>query len=140
MSENPNADPSAQRPKMDESWQEVGRQFEALGGALAQAFRATWTRASSTSEAQQVKESLESVLDQVGRAVDETTHTQEAERVKAEARRTVQSLRTAGEMTMDEARPQIVSALRKVNDELQKLIDQMGENKSAPHDEAKHDD
>ena len=127
MSDEPNVNQDQDSPakNTEESWQEVGRQFETLGSSLAQAFRAAWGNIENETEAQQVKAGLESMLREVGKAVDDSSKTPEAEKVKAEAKRAAESLRVAGEQTVEEARPQIVSALRKANEELQKLIDQM---------------
>ncbi len=109
-------------PGTDQSWQEVGKQFESLGATLAQALRATWSRVESNSDAQQVKAGLESLLRDVGKAVDDAAASPDGQKVKEDLNRTAQSLRTAGEQTIEEARPQIISALKQVNDELQKLI------------------
>jgi len=104
------------------SWQEVGKQFESLGVSLAQALRSTWGRVGSTSEAQQVKAGVESLLRDVGKAVEDTAASPDGQKVKEEVNRAAQSLRTAGEQTLEEAKPQIISALKQINEELQKLI------------------
>ena len=127
MSEDPqvNQEQDNTSKSTEESWQEVGRQFEVLGSSLAQAFRTAWSNIETSTEAQQVKTGLESMLREVGQAIDDTTKTPEAQKLKEDAKRTAESLRTAGEQTVQEARPQILSALQKANDELQKLIDKM---------------
>lgn len=112
----------AGRPGTDESWQEVGRQFESLGATLAQALRTTWSRVESNADAQQVKASLDVLLHDVGKAVEDAAASPDGQKLKTEVNRTAQSLRTAGEQTVEEARPQIISALKQINDELQKLI------------------
>ena len=106
----------------DASWQEVGHQFETLGATLAQAFRTTWNRVETSADAQQVKAGLEALLRDVGKAVEDAAATPEAQKLKEEAKRTAESLRIAGEQTVQETRPQIISALKQVNDELNKLI------------------
>jgi hypothetical protein len=106
----------------DSSWQEVGRQFETLGATLAQALRTTWNRVETNSDAQQVKASLETLLRDVGKAVEDAAATPDAQKLKEEAKKTAESLRVAGEQTVQEARPQIISALKQINDELNKLI------------------
>lgn len=127
MSEDPNVNQGKENTSQstEESWQEVGRQFEVLGNSLAQAFRTAWNNIETSTEAQQVKTGLESMLREVGQAIDDTTKTPEAQKLKEDAKRTAESLRTAGEQSVQEARPQILSALQKANDELQKLIDKM---------------
>lgn len=108
-----------------DSWKEVGSQFEALGNSLAEVFKTAWNNVESNVEAQQVKTSLESAVRQVGQALDDVSKTPEAQNLKDNAKRTAESLRTAGEQTVEEARPQILSALQKANEELQKLIDRL---------------
>ena len=127
MSEDPqvNQGQDSSTKSTEESWQEVGHQFEVLGSSLAQAFRTAWSNIETSTEAQQVKTGLESMLREVGQAIDDTTKTPEAQKLKEDAKRTAESLRTAGEQTVQEARPQILSALQKANEELQKLIDKM---------------
>ena len=131
MSEDPqvNQEQDSSSKSTEESWQEVGRQFEVLGSSLAQAFRTAWSNIETSTEAQQVKTGLESMLREVGQAIDDTTKTPEAQKLKEEAKQTAESLRSAGEQTVQEARPQIISALQKANDELQKLIDKMAGSK-----------
>jgi ElaB/YqjD/DUF883 family membrane-anchored ribosome-binding protein len=116
--------PDSGQPKTgtDESWKEVGKQFENLGATLAQALRTTWSKVESNSDAQQVKAGLEALLRDVGKAVEDAVASPDGQKLKEDVNRTAQSLRTAGEQTIEEARPQIISALKQVNDELQKLI------------------
>jgi hypothetical protein len=65
------------------------------------------------------------MVQSVGKAIEEGVQTPEAQQFKEEAKKTAKSLRDAGESAVQEARPQLISALRQVNDELQKLIDKM---------------
>ncbi len=125
MTENPNVNNETGKHNAEESWQEVGRQFETLGSTLAQAFRTTWNNVETSTEAQQVKQGLESMLRQVGQAVEDAAKTPDAQKVKEETKKAVESLRVAGEQTVEEARPQILNALRKMNEELQKFIERM---------------
>jgi hypothetical protein len=122
MSDNPNPNENQSHP-VDESWQEVGRQFESLGTSQVQAFRAAWSSVETNADAQKVKSGLESMAREVGQAIEDTARTPEAQKIKEEAKRTAESLRVAGEQTVQEARPQIISALRKANEELQRLIE-----------------
>jgi hypothetical protein len=122
------SNPGQAETDSENSWREVGHQFEALGATLAQAFRSTWVRVESNSDAQQVKAGLESLLRDVGKAVEDAAATPEAQKLKEDAKRTAESLRIAGEQSVQESRPQIISALRQVNEELSKLIDKV-ENK-----------
>ncbi len=124
MSENLENKEKSSQP-VGESWKEVGQQFEALGSSLAQAFRTTWSNIETKTDAQQVKSSLETMVREVGQAIDDTAKAPEGQKVKEYARRTGESLRTAGEKTYSEAKPQILTALQKVNAELKKMIDKL---------------
>ena len=126
---NPNPEPTPSganseqpRSSADSSWQEVGRQFETLGATLSQVLRTTWNRVETNADAQQFKVSLEALLRDVGKAVEDAAATPEAQKLKDEAKRTAESLRVAGEQSVQEARPQIISALKQINEELDKLI------------------
>ena len=124
MSDETNATPNPEQPHatVDSSWQEVGRQFETLGATLSQVLRTTWNRVETNADAQQIKGSLETLLRDVGKAVEDAAATPEAQKLKDEAKRTAESLRIAGEQSVQEARPQIISALKQINDELTRLI------------------
>ena len=129
MSENPNDNNEQKTRPVGESWQEVGRQFEALGLSLAHAFRSAWSSIETNTEAQQVKSSMENVFREVGRAIEDTAKAPEGEKVKEEAKRAAEKLRDAGEKTVEKARPEIIAALKKVNEELKRAIDKMDSEK-----------
>ena len=61
----------------------------------------------------------------IDRAMTDAVHSPESQKVKAEARRAAETLRNAGEQTVQDVRPQLVSALRQLNDELQRMINRM---------------
>jgi hypothetical protein len=117
--DEPNANDST------ESWQEVGHQFEVLGVALAQAFRSAWGNIENNPDAQQVKSGIETIVREVGHAIDETVKSPEGQKVAEEAKRTANKLRNASEQTADDARPQIIKALRQINEELDHLISKL---------------
>ncbi len=121
--ENPQEPPSSSTPQ--NSWDEVASEISALGNSLAKAFSALWSRVESSEEARQIKEGLESAFQQVEQALQEAAQTPEAQEVKVHARNTLESLRAAGEQTIQEVQPQIVEGLQKVNEELEKLIEQL---------------
>jgi hypothetical protein len=126
MSEEQNNNEQQSRPR-EGSWKEVGQQFESLGISTAQAFRTAWSSIETKNDAQQVKSGLEAMAREVGKAIEETAKAPEGQKIKEEAKRTAESLRVAGTQTVEEARPQIASALKKVNEELQRLIAKLDE-------------
>lgn len=106
-------------------WEDVASELSALGNSLAKAFSVLWSRVESSEETRQIKEGLESALHQVEQALKEAAQTPEAQEVKLHARNTLENLRSAGEQTIQEVQPQIIDGLQKVNDELEKLIEQL---------------
>ena len=126
MNEDPTVrtEPS-ERQRDDEAWREVGRQFEALGKSLSRAFRAAWERKETQQHVRSMQDGLEKMTRQLDQAVKKASEAGRAQRVRQEAARTADSLRDAGEKTWEDVRPQMLSGLRRVNAELQGLIDSL---------------
>jgi ElaB/YqjD/DUF883 family membrane-anchored ribosome-binding protein len=114
-----------QSKSSSDSWQEVGRQFQDLGSSLAATMRAAWENEATRQRMQDVQNGLESMVDQVGQAIHDTVESPQGQQAKAEAKKAMNSFQDAFEQTADEVRPQLVSALRQVNAELQNLIDRL---------------
>jgi hypothetical protein len=130
MSEQNTPRPEGASTSTNEAWQEVGKQFQALGESLATAFRAAWTDEQNRKRVQDMRQGVEQMLNDVGKALDETAKSPQMQQARTEAKRAAESMRVAGEQTYQELRPQIVSALRQLNTELQKFVVRM-ESKSA---------
>jgi hypothetical protein len=109
----------------EETWREVGDQFKALGESLATAFRTAWDKEETREHVRGMKEGLEAMVDQVGRAIEEASASVEGQKMREELGRAAESARAAGEKTLQDARPHLISALDTVNAELQKLIRRM---------------
>lgn len=110
---------------VEQSWQDVGQQFQELGNALSQAFRVAWESEQNQRRVNDMRSGLESMVSSISKAIDDTAQSPQGQRVRAEAERTVDALRSAGEQTVQEVRPQLINALQQVNQELQKLVDRM---------------
>ena len=135
-----------------DAWREVGDQFKALGESLATAFRTAWEKEETREHVRGMKEGLEAMVDQVGRAIEEASASVEGQKareesiryfkaaalegqkVRGEVERAAESARAAGEKTLQDARPHLISALDTVNAELQKLIRRMEERELAPEE------
>jgi chaperonin cofactor prefoldin len=119
----PNPEQASDQPTqtLEDSWKEVGKQFEALGQGIAQAFRA----AVNSGQAREMKGSLESMMHDISKAIEDASATPEGHKLREETNRTVDTLRAAGEHTVREARPHVISALKQLNDELQKLVNKI---------------
>ncbi|MDY6877561.1 MAG: hypothetical protein SWK90_15370 [Chloroflexota bacterium] len=119
-----------------EAWREVGGQFQALGESLAQAFRAAWENEENRRHLRDMRDGLETMVDKVGQAIKETGASPDGQKVRREVQKAASSARAAGEQAMQEAQPHLLSALRQVNAELQKMIGRLEEKRSAPEDAA----
>ena len=116
----------------DEAWREVGRQFQALGESLAEAFRTAWESEENRRHVKNMQEGLEAMIEQVGQALKEADASPEAQKIRGEAEKATESLRAAGEQTWQEVRPHLLSALDQINAELQKMIGRLKEEEPAP--------
>jgi hypothetical protein len=130
MSEEPKMPPEempseGKSSTSETGWQEVGRQFQALGESLAQAMRTAWENAETQRRVAEMRTGLEAMARDVSKAVEDTANTPQGQKVRQEAEHTAATLRNATEQTVQEVRPQLINALQQVNSELQKLIDRM---------------
>jgi hypothetical protein len=116
------AAPQGAAPSSAEAWDEVGRQFAALGASLADAFRAAWDNVENRKRVQEMQSGLETIVDEVGQAIKDTASSEKVQQVKQEAGKAASSAVSAGEQTVQEVRPHLINALRAVNDELQRFI------------------
>ena len=117
--------PNQEEPQaaQEGSWQEVGRQFQTLGESLAAAMRSAWEKEENRKRLEEMQNGLESMVDEVGKAIKDTASSPQAQQVKEEVQKAAGSFSNAFEQSAQEVRPQLLSALRQVNVELQKLID-----------------
>jgi hypothetical protein len=109
----------------EENWQEVGRQFQVLGESLAQAVRTAWEKEENRQRVSEMRTGLEAMVRDIGKAIDESASSPQGQQLKEEAKRAAAALRSAGEQTAQEVRPQLLNALEKVNEELKNLIEKM---------------
>jgi hypothetical protein len=105
-----------------DAWREVGRQFQSLGESLAEAFRAAWEDEENRQQMHDLRAGLEKMARDIGQAVREASESPEGQKVREEARKAAQSAREAGRNAWQDARPHMVSALRQVDAELQRII------------------
>jgi hypothetical protein len=128
MSEDKTTKPAGEaQPPSSEVWEEVGRQFQTLGESLAATFRTAWHNEANRQRVQEMQSGLESMVNEVGKAIRESAASPKVQQARTEAEKAAESLRAAGEQTVQEVRPHLLSALRQVNTELQKMISHMEE-------------
>ena len=120
-------------------WQEVGRQFQILGETLAAAFRTSWNDEENRKRMQAMQGSLENVVREIDLGLQNAAQSPEAQRARGEAKRAAESLRQAGEQTVQDLRPHLLTALKDVNDELRKMVNRMeGTEQQPPAEEGAH--
>jgi hypothetical protein len=111
--------------KTSEAWHQVGQQLHDLGKSLAEAFRTAWEDEENRQHIQSMQTGLQKMVDDVGQALKEAGESPEGQKIKQETKKAAESARVAGKKVWKDTRPHIVSALRSVDTEIQKLIDQM---------------
>ncbi len=114
-----------------EAWREVGKQFETMGATLAEAVRTAWYSEENRKRLMEMQSGLESMVKVVSQAIKESASSPQAQQAKTQARTTAGHLRDAGEQTIQELRPHLVSALHQVNEELRKLVARLESEKAA---------
>jgi uncharacterized protein (DUF2342 family) len=108
-----------------DAWREVGREFQTLGKTLAEAMRAALTNEENRRRIQEMQSGLESMVKEVNSAIKESYTSPQAQQARSQVGRTADTLRAAGEQTVQDIRPQVVAALRQLNQELEKLTNRM---------------
>jgi hypothetical protein len=109
----------------EDTWREMGRQFQALGENLAAAFRAAWEDENNRQQLREVQAGLEAAASRIGRAIDEAAASPEGQRVRQEAEKAAHSAHAAGQQVWQDARPHVASALRQMIAELEKMASHM---------------
>jgi hypothetical protein len=99
------------------SWQDVGAEFEALGKTLGDVMRGAWQRQETDPGLGRLRDALQSMIQDVNRAVDGTP---EAQQAREQLVRLTETIRTTAERASDELRPELVSMLRQANAELRR--------------------
>jgi hypothetical protein len=115
---------SEEKP-INDTWHQVGKQFQTLGESLAKAFRAAWEDEGNRQHMQEMQAGLEKMVNEVGQAIKEAGESPEGQRAREEAKKAAKSAKAAGAEAWQDARPHVLSALRGLDAELQKVISQM---------------
>src|SRR5258708_32154602 len=114
------------KPTAEASWDDVVREFQLLGKTLADAVWAAWGGQDGRERVRELQNSLQSIIDEVNRAVDQGIATPEAQQARAPLTRLTESIRVATERTTEELRPELLALLRQANAELRRLTAQDG--------------
>ncbi|MBN1877508.1 MAG: hypothetical protein JXA33_25015 [Anaerolineae bacterium] len=124
------AEESGQQTPAQEPWAEVGQHFARLGENIAAAFTTAWKDEGTQGFMQQMREGLEKMAGAIAGAVDNAAHSPEGQKFRQEAEKAVASAATAGKQTVENVRPQLLSALEQLNVKIRELLDQTGQTQS----------
>lgn len=126
MSENiPGSEPSQDPGGSGDAWQDVGRQFQKLGESIATAFKVSVNNTDNRRRLQEMQAGLESMANNVNQAIKEAAESPKLQEVREDARRATSAVRQAGEQTVQDMRPFLLTALKDLNTELDRLIRHM---------------
>lgn len=117
---------------VNDAWQEVGRQFQKLGESLAAAFQTTANDDSTREHLRDLQDGLESAVQGIRSTVQKGVTELEARNFNEQARHAADSLIDAGEQTVEEVRPHLLSVLEKLNVELDRWIDNLNNKPAEP--------
>ena len=115
-----------------ESWKEVAAQLQSLGDALASALKTAWTSEENKRHLKEMRSGIEAMVEELNAAIKDTAASAQAQQLKSEAERTLATVRSAGEKTVQDVRPKLVSALTSANEELRKALARMKSEESSP--------
>lgn len=110
------------RSSSTESWQEVGRHFQALGESLVTALRTAWENPENKRNLQEMQASLENLVDGISQTVKDTARSPEMEQARSEVGKAAESVRLAGRQALEEARPHLLDALQQLRTEVDRMI------------------
>lgn len=108
-----------------EVWREVGTRLEALGESLGRAIRAVWEREDTQQHLESMQDGLQKMADEIDHAIKEASESAEGKKLREEAERAAESARVASEQTWQETRPHLLSAMRRINAELERVIERL---------------
>jgi len=115
-----------------DTWQDIGKEFEQLGGSIAQALRSAWSDENNRRRAHEMQAGLEVMIREVGDAIRDTANTPQGQQLRQDAVRAADTLVNAGEEAAHELRPHLLTALKQVNETLQNLVSRMEQREGQP--------
>jgi ElaB/YqjD/DUF883 family membrane-anchored ribosome-binding protein len=120
-----------------EAWREVGTRLEALGTSLGRAIRAVWEREDTQQYVESMQDGLQKMADEIDRAISEASESAEGKKLREEVEKAADSARVAGDQTWQNARPRLLSALMRINTELEQVIGRLEQQEKGSRKESK---
>ena len=99
------------------SWADVAAEFEALGKTLDDVLRGVWRGQETDAGLGRLRDSLESMIQELNHAIDGSP---EAQQARDQLAQLTQSIRAAAERAGNEVRPELLTILRQANAELRR--------------------
>jgi hypothetical protein len=114
-------EPTVEPPKdaqPGDAWDDLGRQLNELGSAIARAVRAGIDDPENRRRAAELRDGLDSIAREVGAAFDEAAASPHGQRVKEEVGKAAESVAAAGRRVADDVRPHLIEAARSASERL----------------------
>lgn len=108
-----------------EAWHHVGDQMKSLGQSLAAALRLAWEDKAFQQHKESIQQGFENLVKEVSHAIEDGIQSSEVKHARQHAEKVMEGVRSAGEQTIHEARPHLVSALRRLTNELEAVIEKL---------------
>ena len=121
------AEEQEQTQAQEDPWAEVGQHFARLGENIAAAFSTAWKDEETQGFMQQMREGLEKMAGAIAGAVDNAAHSPEGQKFRQEAEKAVASAATAGKQTVENVRPQLLSAMEQLDVKIREFLDRTGQ-------------
>ncbi len=121
-----------QHRKSTDAWDEVGKQFQALGDSLTAAVRASWNDEANQAQINRVQVKLQSMADDLNAYIKEQTDTPRAQKLSDDLKRVSDSVIDAGEKVVEEVRPHVLDAVRDLTASLHKMVNRVEETPDEP--------
>ncbi len=118
------------------AWQEVGRQFQRLGESLAAAFQTAVNDETSRKNMKDLQDGLERAVQGIRGTVQKGVSELESKNFGEQARQAADSLIDAGEQTVEEVKPHLLSALEQLNRELDRMVRSLQSKPGSPPSQA----
>jgi len=103
------------------TWEDVAHELEALGKSLGDAVRAVWQHQENRERVRGLQRSLQAMVDDVNRAIEESVTTPEAQQAREQLSRVTESVRVAVETSTKDLGPDVLSVLRQMDADLRRM-------------------
>jgi len=104
-----------------DEWSEIEEEFKALGKRLASAISSEFQSEENRRRLTKLESDINEMAEEISQAVERATASPQAEEMRSDVRKVVDSAREVGQRVAGQARPYLLSALRSINRGLQEF-------------------